>query len=389
MGYIRIPINVDPTDLAQEVFDYITSQAPGWEPQDGNLDVWIVRAMAQLAAETKTLASDVQDDIFRWFGATLVGLQPLDAIAATGSTTWTLADSLGHTIPSGTAVGIADADGVIQSFLVDTDVTVANGQTATGSGAVLVRAVIPGVGSSALGGVSAPMQLIDVIDWVSTVVLTAATSGGQDAETDANYLARLADRMRRLSTRPILPDDFAVMARDADTSITRAIAIDGYDPAAGGSYNNQRELSVAALDANGAGVSSGIKSKIDALLQANREVNFIVNVIDPHTTTVNINGTVVVRTGYDATTVTATANAAVTAYLQPYNWGQDPTVRESSVASTWVETATLYYNNVLALISSVDGVDHVTALTLNGGSGNITLTTPAALTTPGTINVHT
>ena len=73
-----------------------------------NLDVWIIRAISQLASDNRNVASDVQDDIFRYFGSSLMGIQPVDATPAIGNTTWTLTDYLGHTIPAGTTVGITD-----------------------------------------------------------------------------------------------------------------------------------------------------------------------------------------------------------------------------------------------------------------------------------------
>ena len=139
MAYIRVPLETNPSDLAQDVFDYINGQAPDWIPSEGNLDVWIIRAMAQMASETRDLATDVQDDIFRYFGATLVGVQPIDATAAQGNTTWTLNDSNGHTISAGTTVGIIDANNNVIPFQVASDVTVANGQSATGAGQVIIK----------------------------------------------------------------------------------------------------------------------------------------------------------------------------------------------------------------------------------------------------------
>src|SRR5215831_2804854 len=239
MGYIRIPLETNPTNLAQSVFDYINAQAPDWVPSEGNLDVWIIRAVAQLASENRDLATDVQDDIFRYFGASLVGVQPIDATPAQGNTTWTLTDTLGHTIPQGTNVGIPDINGNIYPFQVAHDVVVPNGQSATAAGAVLVTAVLEGAQGSALGGVGSIVQLIDVLDWVQTVVLTGATFGGKDAEDDTVYLNRLSQHMQRLSMRPILPADFSAMALDADPSVQRAVTIDGFNPA-DQTYNNQR-----------------------------------------------------------------------------------------------------------------------------------------------------
>lgn len=387
MGYIRIPIEKSPDELAQTIFDYITSQAPNWQPQTGQLDVWIARAVAQLASELTSLASDVQDDIFRWFGASLMGIQPLDAISATVASTWALSDNTGHTITAGTSVSIPDSAGNLQGFQVDADIVVPNGQSATTSGQVLLRAIVPGSAATGIGGNSVVVQLNDILDWVTSVTLTGATAGGQDAESDPDYLARLSDTLRRLSQRPILPADFAAMAVTADSTVARAVAIDGYNPG-DSTYNNERMITVSAAKADGTDVSAPVAVKIQALLDSNREVNFIVNYMNPNRTTINVNATIVVQSGFDASSVYAAAESAVTSYLNPANWGQDPSVRESTTATTWVETGTLYYNNLIAVISDVDGVDHVTAMTVNSGTSDISLNGPASLTTIGTISVH-
>src|SRR5215471_558874 len=159
MAYIRVPLESDPTALTQEVYADIIAQAPSWVPQDGNLDVWIIKAMASLASENRDLASDVQDDIFRYFGANLVGVQPIDATPATGATTWTMIDSLGHLIPAGTLMGITDSAGNIQPFQTVNDVTVPVGNTATASGEVSIIAVNPGSSGNALGSAGAQCTL--------------------------------------------------------------------------------------------------------------------------------------------------------------------------------------------------------------------------------------
>jgi hypothetical protein len=386
MGYIKIPIDVDPPTLAQSVFDYITGQAPQWLPNDNNLDVWIIRAVTQLASENRSIASDVQDDIFRYFGASLVGLPPISAVSATGATTWTMIDSLGHLIPAGTLVGIPDPSGNIVPFQTVSDVTIPAGSTATGSGAVTVSALQSGSAGNGLGGSGSTVSLIDVLDYISGITLSAITSGGVDDETDFDYLNRLVVRLQGLSQRPILPADFAAMALQADPIVWRAVAIDGYNPA-DSTYNNQRMVAVAAVDENGAAVSAAVKTEINTLLQANREVNFVVNVIDPHFTTINVVTTINVLTGFDPAATDIAVTGAIHNMLYPANWGLDPTYTDSTSQRTWIETTTLYYNEVITAISNAQGVGRVITLTVNGGTADVALTTPAALTQVGTITI--
>jgi hypothetical protein len=386
MGYIKIPIDVDPPTLAQSVFDYITNQAPLWIPNDANLDVWIIRAVTQLASENRSIASDVQDDIFRYFGATLVGLPPINAVSATATTTWTLIDSYGHTIPAGTLVGVYDALGNSVPFQTVSDVTVPAGSTATGAGAVTISAIQPGSAGSGLGAAGASVTLIDVLDWVQGITLNGPTAGGVDDEVDADYLNRLVVRLQGLSQRPILPADFAAMALQADTAVYRAVAIDGFNPA-DSTYNNQRMVAVAAVDQGGNAVAANVKTEIQTLLQANREVNFVVNVIDPKFTTINIVTSIHVLTGSDPAATDSAVTGAIHNMLDPANWGIDPTFTDSTSQRTWVETPTVYYNEVITAISNAQGVGRVISLTINGGTADVALATPAALTTVGIVTI--
>lgn len=390
MAYIRIPIETNPDILAQQTFDYIKTQNPNWSELNNSLDVWIIRAICILAAQNRAIASDVQDDIFRYFGLSLVGLPPNDSISAIGTTTWTLNDSLGHTIPAGTMVGIRDASNNLIPFQTIVDITVAPGSSATTSGEVTIRAVDPGVSANdlGLGVVPINIELIDVLDWVaaSGVSLVTATTGGVDAESDSAYLTRLATKMRRLSTRPILPDDFSSMALDADPTIYRVVALDGYNPG-DNTYNNERMITLAGVQADGTNISGGAKTAIESLLESNREITFEVHVIDPTVTTINVATSIKVLDGFDSTAVHDAVVDAIHSYINKANWGIDPTLTDFSARRTWIETPTIYYNNVLTVIGNVTGVGHVTALTLNTGTANINLTLPAALAHYGTVAV--
>ena len=146
-------------------------------------------------------------------------------------------------------------------------------------------------------------------------------------------------------------------------------------------------VTIVAIDSAGNDVPAAIKTKIQSYLQANREVNFIVNTMAPNYTTVNVAVTIHVATGYDTTSVNNAVTSAINNYLSPATWGQDPSILEASVVESWIDIPKVYYNEMITLISNVAGVDRVTALTLNGGTVDISLTTPASLTRPGTVTV--
>lgn len=548
MGYIRVPVETNPTTLANEIFAFIQANQPGWTPADGNLDVWIVKAMAFKAAESRTLASNVPDDIFGSLGSSLYAIPPIDSVAATGDTTWTLSDTAGHTIPAGTFVGVRNANGDLVTFVTLADVIVAPGSSVTAAGEVAIRATDSGTVGNGFSGV---VELVDTFDWVTSIALVSSTGGGIDPETNPVYLDRLSRKLQSLSTVPILNADFANAAKDADPGVFRAVAIDLYNPfhnfltvneadaetdasgwinltnatigstaaqhangaksvsltsvaagdmnailnreqavTAGQTYTarasarsavsarsvkvgirwvdvahanigsiiygtpandstggwtdyfvtavapanavyakvvlfvtgtggasevhyfdtmsirhgsstdwvvggtaetgNARTVTVAAVNTAGAGVSSGIKTAIANYIAARREQNWIVHVMDPNYTSIDVATTYKILPGYDLTSTDDAVEAALANYLSSANWGLDPTAGGTDALTTWVDQNTVYYNELIALVSSVAGVDRVTDLTVNV-TGNtparvdVPITQPAGLTTVGTV----
>lgn len=238
--YIEFPLDTNPEVLAEDAFDYIQAHFPTWIPADGNLDTIMVEVGARLAAEARDVASLVPVSIFRYFGG-LVGIPPQEATYATGLTDWTLINNAGYTIPAGTQVGIRTAGDVLVPFLTMTDIVVPPGSTTALN--VLITAVEAGGESNAIGTAAGPVELISTLDFVVSITLDAATSGGIDAEDEEDYLDRLRTRLQLLAPRPIIARDFAIMAEDIG-GVERAVAIDGYDPTAS-------EIQTVDVDATG------------------------------------------------------------------------------------------------------------------------------------------
>jgi hypothetical protein len=372
VAYISNPLETDPGAISQEAFTYIQAQFPDWLPADGNLDTIMVEAFSQHVAELRELETDVRDQIYRYLGAKLHGILPIDATSATGTSTWTMIDNLGYTIPAGTQVAIPATGDEFVAFEVLDAVTVAPGATATAAGGVTLVAVEPGANGSGLTG--AP-QLIDALSYVASIILVGQTTGGVDAETDADYLDRLTAQLGLLAPRPILPADFAEMAREIG-GVFRAVALDGYNPA-NASYSNERMVAVAGVGENGLVLSTAQKAAIDALLQSRREVNFVVNVMDPTYTAVTVAFVGVAVVGTDAIAVRDAAVAAVNAYLSPARWGL---VGIGDSESTWINRPTVRYLDVSQAINEVSGFDYLTSLTVNGATADVTL--PGAVPLP-------
>jgi hypothetical protein len=227
---ITDPIQVDPEQIFDDWVTYMQSVIPGWEPADGSLDVWMAEGFSQIAAQLGEIASDVTRDIFRWYGENITGLAPIAAVAATSTVTFT--GTAGQTVPGGTNVAGTAPDGSLVGFITAADTTIGGGGTVAGVGII---ATDPGSdGNDLTGGV----QLVDSLAFVTAVSLDATTVGGSDEETTDDYLVRLVAEERLRTVSPILPRDFAQLAKRV-LEVDRAAALDGYNPADGTSGDRQ------------------------------------------------------------------------------------------------------------------------------------------------------
>lgn len=223
--FAAVPFTVLPDTLADNAVDYMRAAYPGWEPASGSVEVHVFAGVARIVSELMAQAAALPPEAFYQYGLQVVQLPPFGGVAATVPVTWTASDSLGHTIPVGTQVAYRVSGDDLIVFEVDADYLIPAGSTALSP--VGLRATDVGVAWNAVP--SGPLELVDALAWTSTVVANSAATGGLDAETSAAYLNRLAARQRLLTPRPILPDDFSVLAQDI-VGVYRALTVDGYDP---------------------------------------------------------------------------------------------------------------------------------------------------------------
>jgi len=384
VGYIDIPIETEPVELADEAFAYVEAQVPGWLPSPGNLEAWVIEALAQIASELRELAALVPDAIFQFFGESILGLPPYPAIQATGLTTWTAIDSAGYQVNAGSLVGITPpAGGDTYAFQVVSDFTIPAGTTSIAGQAI--RALEAGAQAS---GITGTVEMLDTLDFISSVTLDAATTGGQDPEPIDAYLDRLSDLLTLMTPRPILPGDFAILVQRSVPGIARATAIDLYNPGPPVDANCPRCVTVVVTDDQGEPVSATIKQQADDLLQSEREVNFLTFVIDPSYSSIDVATTFTVWPGYTPAEVAGRVQAALEAYLQPGQWGRPPYGDTSAVS--WWNDKEVRYLELTDVVNRTDGVRYVVSLAFGitgqaQGTADVTLPGVAPLPRPGTI----
>jgi hypothetical protein len=381
--YLNLPVTTDPNAMVQAALATIAANLPGWVPNEGQLDVLLLEQFAQMASEAAQVAAQVPMAIFQSFGS-LVGITPIQGIPSSALTTWTMVNSAGYTVPAGTIVAYQTLGNVQVQFQTVNAFTVSPGSTT--ATAVEIEATVVGTANNGIAD-TVPIVLVNQLAFVSSVVATAATSGGTNPESLNTYLNRLSAELQLLTPRPILPQDFAELAPQV-AGVYRAMAINLLNPgrtitgtitlatstalvdsagsftvndvgksvtgtdipssttiyayvsatqvtmshAATGSLTLgtvtlgdltgvERCVTVCGVDINGNALSPTVQAALQAYLQAQRELNFLVFTISPTYSEIDVTWTGTAQVGANITTVQAAGNAAISAYLSPAAWG--------------------------------------------------------------------
>ncbi len=363
--FVRVEVTTDAQTLADEAIDRLKLIWANWDPNDGDLEVVLIEALAPMAQNAAEVAAIVPAAIFRAYGTALVGIAYADGSPASALTSWTLSDALGHTIPAGTEIAIDD-----YAFTVDQDRVVAPG--ATTALAVPVTASVDGTEANALTG--GLVQMLSALAWVQGVALDAPTSGGTDAQTDADYEQSLAHVLQLQAETLVTTRDYEIKALE-QAGVARAVAL----------HNGDRAVSVTVTGAGGLAVSTTIKNALLATLTdpLRRLVNTTVTILDPTYTTVNVSGTVTIYPGYTTADVAARVNEALAVFLSPSVWGKPTNFIDAAAPGGWINDPVVRRNKLIDYIGNVDGVDYVATLSITGSAG--TVNAGGDLTMPGTV----
>ena len=394
-AYIELDLITDPDALLQLGIDYLEQNLPGFVARPGNVETVLLEANSQIAGEVVDQAAQVPPAIFAYLGNSLFGVAPRDALPATGTATVTWDATVGAVMmDANTQLAVPSPTGDPVLFLTDTDLAAPAGG---GDQTVTITAAAGGADGNGCRGTC---ELVDVIDGVTTITVSADTVGGTDAETDDEYLDRLADALSIYAPGPILPQDFAVLARQ-DPDVGRALAIDLYQPSTAqggvgtprsdpsGATNVPRCVTVAITESDGTAPPSTVMQRVFDTLDGAREVNFLVYVIPPTYTTIDVQATVTAFPGQVASDVQAAAEAMLATWLDPSTWGTDLT---GSDATTWLPDTTVRVYEAVDYLNRALGVHYVNTVQIRVAGGtfataDITLPGRAPLTLPGTFTI--
>jgi hypothetical protein len=395
--YVELPLIDDPDALLEVGVEYAENAMPGLQLRPGNPETVLLEANSQIAAEVVQQAAQVPPVAFAYAGQSLFGIPIFDAVPAAATATITFAADVAATMiaaESMLAVPHPSGEGVV--FTLDDDVVAPAGGGAVNVGVSALEA------GSAANGAFGDSELVDVIDGVDSVYVSEA-SGGVDEESDDEYLDRLASALTLLAPRPILPNDFAVMAQQVP-GVGRATAIDLYQPGtndgppgpigaplagAAGASNVPRCVTVAITDELGHAPTVVLMQAVWDALNARREVNFLEYVISPKYQAIDVQATVKAYPGRTLADVQAACVAMMQTWLDPNTYGT-PTTTGSS--SEWVADNTIRYTELIDWLNRADGVNYVVAAQLRKaggvfGTADVAITGVAALPTVGSIAI--
>lgn len=355
----------DSQDVFTSALVNLQSYLPEWEPREGHTEVLLMESLALEVSETVFAINRVPGAVVEVL-LRLYGIERDLGTAPTTTLTFTLSDTTGHDLPAGVRAALILPGGEDPVVFTTTEPLTIPAGADTGS----VAAVGDRNTAAANGTITATaLDLLDAIVFVERVTVGSTVTGGADAEDDEAWFSRGILRFSRLVETLVLPRHFVAAALERP-EVSRAFAVDNYDPAQAGAPGSHAGHVTTAVLGDGAVLSPAQRETIRAVFDMQAQANLAVHIIDPTITPVDVSATVVAKPGFSETQVRANCIAALTSFLSPQLW-------------PW--SATVYRNELIALLDTVEGVQRVDTISTPGG--DVALTGVAPLATLGAVTI--
>lgn len=306
----------------------------------------------------------------------------VDTTGWAAGTNCTIARSIAHAIDGTASLELSSTAGG--------DMTAT---TTTGTGGEAVNAGVTYTArAQAKAGVSARSVTAGIVWYTAAGAVISTSLGAAVADSAANFDTAIDVTAAAPATAAFAAVQVKVAATGAASEehyFDRIAFREGKSTAwkAGGTAATgaERMIAVCAIDTAGVTVGDLVQTEIAATLEALREVNFRVHVLDPTSNSIDIAFTAVCYDAYEPADVQTRALAAITAFLSPADWGQPRYGDERD----WELIDVVRYLEVAEALQRVDGLDYITSLTVNGAGANVTMVgavpLPAAGTVTGTV----
>lgn len=355
-------IPVDPDEVTARILDGLQTKLPGWSPVEGAPEVALAEEIGRETAVLNAQTIEVLNLAVAGMGETAFGFPAYLGVVATIDVELVVV-SVGDVVPQGfTVVGVNDNGDEVAFELAEE--TTAPAPTFT----VTMRAMSPGdFGNTVPAGA---LTVVVATASVDSATAVTASADGADPETLEDYLFRLVDYLATLRPGGVRASDLAALARSVP-GVYRALGVDLYDPANPG-VPAERTATVFPIDQFGAPVSPSVATQVQTVLEASREVNFLIYVNEPTYTPVYVAYEAVAETGADPVVVAAGVESAVIDWLAA--WGTTPNNVEA-----WEPINVVRHLELARVAGSAPGVAYLSLLTINGLAADLNLPGVAAL----------
>src|SRR5262245_3963818 len=221
-GYDELGLTLDVSALTELALQYFREVIPNYEDHEGNAEVILAEAIAQIAGDLSQQAATVPPEAMIYLGETVFNIPINAGNTAVGDMTIVFTADVGAiTILADTLFTVPHPSGENMMFSTDRDII------ATPSGSFDLIAVATETGEI-YNGAFGDADFLEPIDGIESAIVQQ-TAGGEDIETATDYLNRLSQLLTVLSPRPILPSDFVTIAKQVP-GVGRATVLDLYQP---------------------------------------------------------------------------------------------------------------------------------------------------------------
>lgn len=353
--YVDLTIfDKQPYDIYVDAVNYARDALPEWSPIVGSIEDAMLQASSLMTAELGAAINRVPNGIVEAL-LQLFGVTRNSGTFPTGIIQITAIDDNGYTIPAGTRFGYLDTSDVNNSVLFTFDTTE---EVEIPQGSLSVSANIRGSVAieypTLLSGMN--LQLLTLLSFVDSAVLTQDIEIGGNPETEADYFARGAAKLTSYSSALVLPQQFEQYILTAYPNVFRCKAYsrvnpvnDDWDDAPENGY-----LTIYGCSPGGASLPAAAASAIVEDVTNRAVAGLEISLEPPVIVPVSLSVTVIAATGFAQQTVVNNVAQALAQYMHPDYW-------------PWIEF--IYYNELISLIDRVAGVARVDDLTLTIPSG--------------------
>lgn len=365
--YIDLRVNdKDPTDILRSAIEEYRSLSPEWTPREDQTEVMLMQSMAVEVAEAIYAINRLPNSIM----VALMRLYGIDRDAGAFAETriqFDVLNGMGYTIPARTRLRLPSSQGFGTTvFETTAELSIPYGFT---SGTV--PAVATEVTDSVNGVPPATrFEVLDQMHFINMVVNVDTILGGRRPEADKEWFNRGVQRFGRLTDTLVTAKHFELAALE-DPRVRRSRALDNFDPTVvDGTVGDHPGHLTLALYGDGGLMPAEVKQAVIDSFATRKFAPLILHTVDPVVTSIDVTVRVLPNKDYTNERVSDAVSTAMRDWLN---------------TDTWKWKGTVYYNEIIGLISELPEVDYVTQLVTP--IGDVQLQGAAPLADLGTINV--